>query len=46
VLEGLRSTSISADLAGRLWNQANAIVVRREEPRAGGGGKLMPLASR
>ena len=43
VLEGLATTSISADLAGRLWNQANAIVVRREEPRVGGGGKLMPL---
>jgi hypothetical protein len=43
VLEGLRSTSISADLAGRLWNQSGAIVVRREEPRVGGGGKLMPL---
>jgi hypothetical protein len=43
VLEGLRAASISADLAGRLWNQAGAIVVRREEPRLGGGGKLMPL---
>jgi hypothetical protein len=43
VLEGLRAASISADLAGRLWNQAGAIVVRREEPRLGSGGKLMPL---
>ncbi len=43
VLEGLAATSISADLAGRLWNQAGAIVMRREDPRLGGGGKLMPL---
>lgn len=43
VLDGLTEASISADLAGRLWSQANAILVRREEPRTGGGGKLMPL---
>jgi hypothetical protein len=43
VLEGLARTSISADLAGRLWNQAGAIQVRREAPVVGGGGKLMPL---
>jgi hypothetical protein len=43
VLEGLATTSISADLAGRLWNQADAIHVRREEPVLGGRGKLLPL---
>ena len=43
VLDALATASISADLAGRLWNQAGAFVVRREQPQVGGGGKLMPL---
>jgi len=43
VLEALQQASISADLAGRLWNQAGAIRVRRVEPALGATGKLHPL---
>ena len=43
VLSGLEKGSISADLAGRLWNQAGAMQVRRVQPILGGRGKLMPL---
>lgn len=43
VLSGLEKGSISADLAGRLWNQAGAMQVRRVQPVLGGRGKLMPL---
>jgi len=43
VLAGLAKASISADLAGRLWNQAGAIRVRRVAPVLGGRGKLLPL---
>jgi len=43
VLAGLTRASVSADLAGRLWNQAGAIGVRRVAPVLGGRGKLLPL---
>jgi hypothetical protein len=43
VLEGLDSTSHSADVAGQRWNQAGAIRVRRVEPVVTGRGKLLPL---
>jgi hypothetical protein len=45
VLQGLEKASISADLAVRLWNQAGAIRVRRDEPHIGQRGKLLPLRS-
>jgi len=43
VLEGLETASISADLAGRLWNHAGAIRVRRVEPVIGRRDKVLPL---
>ena len=43
VLGSLERASISADLAVRLWNQADAIGVRRVAPMLGGRGKLLPL---
>jgi hypothetical protein len=44
VLQSLAKASISADLAGRLWNQAGAIQVRRVDPVVlTARGKLLPL---
>ncbi len=43
VLEALRRSSVAADLARAMWNQANTLKVKRREPIWTARGKLMPL---
>ena len=43
VLDALRETSASADLARAIWTQASTLRVRRREPIWTSRGKLMPL---
>jgi hypothetical protein len=43
VLESLRRSSVAADLARAVWNQANTLKVKRREPIWTARGKLMPL---
>jgi len=43
VLEGLGRSSVAADLARGMWNQAETLKVKRREPIWTERGKLMPL---
>jgi len=43
VFEALRRSSVAADLARAVWNQANTLKVKRREPIWTARGKLMPL---
>jgi hypothetical protein len=43
VLEALGESSVAADLARAIWNQAGTLQVKREEPIWTARGKLMPL---
>lgn len=43
VLEALRRSSVAADMARAIWNQAKTLKVKRREPIWTTRGKLMPL---
>lgn len=43
VLESLRQSSVAADLAHHIWNQAKSLRIKRIEPISTARGKLMPL---
>jgi hypothetical protein len=43
VLNALRNSSVSADMAGALWRQAGTLRVKRSEPVWTARGKLIPL---
>jgi hypothetical protein len=43
VLESLRRSSVSADLAHHIWNQAKSLRIKRVQPIWTAHGKLMPL---
>jgi len=43
VLQGLRESSPMADVARVIWQQAQTIQIKRQEPVWTAGGKLMPL---
>ena len=43
VLESLRRSSVSADLARHMWNQAKSLRIKRVQPIWTARGKLMPL---
>jgi hypothetical protein len=43
IMEALKASSVAANLAGELWNQAQTLRVKRQEPIWTARGKFMPL---